>query len=54
VLNPVERAKRAKAKELQADMNNAAELFGAAALGGASSLSFSQHAKLTFRLWIYQ
>lgn len=34
VLNPREAALRARQKEVEADMNNAAELFGAAALGG--------------------
>lgn len=35
VLDPREKAKRDKERELNADLNNAAELFGAAALGGA-------------------
>ena len=34
VLDPLEKARRDKEKELNADLNNAAELFGAAALGG--------------------
>lgn len=34
VLDPREKARRDKEKELQADLNNATELFGAAALGG--------------------
>ena len=34
VLDPREKARRDKEKELNADLNNAAELFGAAALGG--------------------
>ncbi|KAE9402889.1 translation initiation factor eIF3 subunit [Gymnopus androsaceus JB14] len=37
VLDPREKARRAKEKELNADLNNAADLFGAAALGGTSS-----------------
>ncbi|KAG6857372.1 hypothetical protein H0H87_004732 [Tephrocybe sp. NHM501043] len=37
VLDPREKARRDKEKELNADLNNAAELFGAAALGGTSS-----------------
>lgn len=35
VLDPREKARRDKEKELNADLNNAADLFGAAALGGA-------------------
>ncbi|KAF8626124.1 hypothetical protein AX17_006619 [Amanita inopinata Kibby_2008] len=38
VLDPREKAKRDKERELAADLGNAAELFGAAALGGTSSL----------------
>ena len=34
VLDPREKARRDKERELNADLNNAAELFGAAALGG--------------------
>lgn len=34
VLDPREKARRDKERELQADLNNAADLFGAAALGG--------------------
>lgn len=34
VLDPREKARRDKERQLQADLNNAAELFGAAALGG--------------------
>lgn len=34
VLDPREKARRDKEKELQADLNNAADLLGAAALGG--------------------
>ena len=34
VLDPREQARRDKERELKADLNNAAELFGAAALGG--------------------
>ncbi|KAK7032277.1 Translation initiation factor 3 subunit J component [Paramarasmius palmivorus] len=37
VLDPREKARRDKEKELNADLNNAADLFGAAALGGTSS-----------------
>ncbi|OCH85722.1 translation initiation factor eIF3 subunit [Obba rivulosa] len=37
VLDPREKARRDKERELNADLNNAAELFGAAALGGTSS-----------------
>lgn len=36
VLDPREKARLAKEKELNADLNNAADLFGAAALGGES------------------
>ncbi len=36
VLDPREKARREKELELNADLNNAAELFGAAALGGNS------------------
>lgn len=42
VLDPREKARRLKEKELNSDLNNAADLFGAAALGGqyrCSSLS---------------
>ncbi|KAG5351468.1 hypothetical protein C0989_006386 [Termitomyces sp. Mn162] len=55
VLNPRERAKRDKEKELNADLNNAAELFGAAALGGTSSseldslISFQPRTKEDFQ-----
>ena len=35
VLDPREKARRDKEKELAADLNNAADLFGAVALGGA-------------------
>jgi len=35
-LDPREKARRDKERELQADLNNATELFGAAALGGTS------------------
>ena len=38
VLDPREKAKKDKEKELHADLNNAAELFGAAALGGERSI----------------
>ncbi len=34
VLDPREKARRAKEKELNADLSNAADLLGAAALGG--------------------
>ncbi|KAI0789854.1 eukaryotic translation initiation factor 3 subunit J [Abortiporus biennis] len=37
VLDPREKARRDKERELNADLNNAADLFGAAALGGTSS-----------------
>ncbi|KIY43896.1 translation initiation factor eIF3 subunit [Fistulina hepatica ATCC 64428] len=37
VLDPREKARRDHEKELKSDLNNAAELFGAAALGGTSS-----------------
>ncbi|KAJ6623985.1 translation initiation factor eIF3 subunit [Mycena sp. CBHHK59/15] len=37
VLDPREKARRDQERELNADLNNAAELFGAAALGGTSS-----------------
>ncbi|KAL0955050.1 hypothetical protein HGRIS_003968 [Hohenbuehelia grisea] len=37
VLDPREKARRDKERELNADLKNAAELFGAAALGGTSS-----------------
>jgi translation initiation factor 3 subunit J len=40
VLDPREKAKQDREKELKADLNNAAELFGAAALGGAPSWMF--------------
>ena len=35
VLDPREKARRDKERELKADINNAADLLGAAALGGA-------------------
>ncbi|GJE96202.1 translation initiation factor eIF3 subunit [Phanerochaete sordida] len=37
VLDPREKARRDRERELQADLNNAADLLGAAALGGTSS-----------------
>ncbi|KAF8896443.1 eukaryotic translation initiation factor 3 subunit J [Infundibulicybe gibba] len=37
VLDPREKARRDKERELNSDLNNAAELFGSAALGGTSS-----------------
>ncbi|KAJ7077125.1 translation initiation factor eIF3 subunit [Mycena belliarum] len=37
VLDPREKARRDKERELNSDLNNAVELFGAAALGGTSS-----------------
>ncbi len=40
VLDPREKARRDKERELASDLNNAADLFGAAALGGASPTSF--------------
>lgn len=36
VLDPREKARRDKERELNADLNNAAELLGSAALGGMS------------------
>ena len=38
VLDPREKLRRDRERELNADLNNAAELFGAAALGGASDI----------------
>lgn len=55
VLDPREKARRDKEKELQADLNNATELFGAAALGGSSSkeldhlISFQPRTKEDFQ-----
>lgn len=46
VLDPREKARRDKERQLQSDMNNAAELFGAAALGGTFS---SSHFHITFQ-----
>ena len=43
VLDPREKARKDKEKELQADLNNATELFGAAALGG----TYHTHTQLT-------
>ncbi|KAG6821308.1 hypothetical protein H0H93_000169 [Arthromyces matolae] len=57
VLNPREKALRDKQRELNADLNNAAELFGAAALGGTSSaeldslISFQPRTKEDFQLF---
>jgi len=54
VLDPREKAKRDKERELKADLHNAAELFGAAAHGGTSStdldslLSFQPRTKEDF------
>ncbi|KAK0236113.1 eukaryotic translation initiation factor 3 subunit J [Armillaria nabsnona] len=54
VLDPREKARREKELELNADLNNAAELFGAAALGGTTSkeldslLSFQPRTKEDF------
>ncbi|THV07224.1 translation initiation factor eIF3 subunit [Dendrothele bispora CBS 962.96] len=54
VLDPREKARRDREKELNADLNNAADLFGAAALGGTSSkeldslLSFQPRTKDDF------
>ncbi|KAK0480118.1 translation initiation factor eIF3 subunit [Armillaria novae-zelandiae] len=54
VLDPREKARREKELELNADLNNAAELFGAAALGGTTSkeldslLSFQPRTKDDF------
>ncbi|KAF9065064.1 eukaryotic translation initiation factor 3 subunit J, partial [Rhodocollybia butyracea] len=54
VLDPREKARRTKEKELNADLNNAADLFGSAALGGTSSkeldslLSFQPRTKEDF------
>ncbi|KAG6891375.1 hypothetical protein C0992_008086 [Termitomyces sp. T32_za158] len=55
VLNPREKAQRDKERELNADLNNAADLFGAAALGGTSSseldslISFQPRTKEDFQ-----
>ncbi|KAF9450065.1 translation initiation factor eIF3 subunit [Macrolepiota fuliginosa MF-IS2] len=55
VLDPKEKARRDKERQLQADLNNAAELFGAAALGGTSSseldflISFQPRTKEDFQ-----
>jgi len=55
VLDPKEKARRDKEKELNADLNNAADLFGAAALGGTSSselnsiISFQPRTKEDFQ-----
>jgi len=55
VLDPRQKALRDKERELKADMNNAAELFGAAALGGTSSseldslISFQPRTKEDFQ-----
>lgn len=40
VLDPREKARRDKERELNSDLNNAADLFGAAALGGMSCSQF--------------
>ncbi|GAW00179.1 translation initiation factor eIF3 subunit [Lentinula edodes] len=54
VLDPREKARRLKEKELNSDLNNAADLFGAAALGGTTSkeldslLSFQPRTKEDF------
>ena len=34
ILNPREKARRAREKEIEADLNNAADLLGAAGIGG--------------------
>ncbi|KAF8335157.1 eukaryotic translation initiation factor 3 subunit J, partial [Amanita rubescens] len=55
VLDPREKARRDKEKELNADLHNAAELFGSAALGGTSSsdldrlISFQPRTKEDFQ-----
>ncbi|KAG6910873.1 hypothetical protein DXG01_007190 [Tephrocybe rancida] len=55
VLNPREKARRDRERELNADLNNAADLFGAAALGGTSSseldslISFQPRTKEDFQ-----
>ncbi|KAG6333093.1 hypothetical protein ID866_5995 [Astraeus odoratus] len=55
VLDPKEKARRDKEKEIESDMNNAAALFGAASLGGSSSkeldalLSFDPRKKEDFQ-----
>ncbi|KAJ8519038.1 hypothetical protein ONZ45_g3951 [Pleurotus djamor] len=55
VLDPREKAKRDKERELNSDLNNAAELFGAAAIGGTSSseldslISFQPRTKEDFQ-----
>ncbi|EIM91439.1 translation initiation factor eIF3 subunit [Stereum hirsutum FP-91666 SS1] len=54
VLDPREKARRDRERELNADLNNAADLFGAAALGGTSNkdldslLSFNPRTKDDF------
>jgi len=55
VLDPREKARRDREKELKADMSNAAELFGSVALGGTSSseldwlISFQPRTKEDFQ-----
>jgi len=55
VLDPREKAQRDKERELKADMHNAADLFGAAAMGGTSSseldslISFQPRTKEDFQ-----
>jgi len=55
VLDPKEKARRDKERELKADLNNAADLLGAAALGGTSSseldslISFQPRTKEDFQ-----
>ncbi|TFK36656.1 eukaryotic translation initiation factor 3 subunit J [Crucibulum laeve] len=55
VLDPREKARRDKERELNADLNNAAELLGSAALGGTSSseldslISFQPRTKEDFQ-----
>ena len=51
MLDPREKARRDKEKELAADLNNAADLFGSVALGGAFLLLYVSpdftHSRLT-------
>jgi translation initiation factor 3 subunit J len=42
VLDPAEKARRQKLREVNADLSNAAELLGASALGGSQSFRFFQ------------
>ncbi|KXN86063.1 Eukaryotic translation initiation factor 3 subunit J, partial [Leucoagaricus sp. SymC.cos] len=55
MLDPREKARRDKERQMQSDLNNAADLFGAAALGGTSSneldllISFQPRTKEDFQ-----